>query len=36
MSKKSKIKATEKVKIVERYLNGELSQKGGRKSLRCK
>ena len=32
MSRKSKIKATEKVKIVERYLNGELSQKGAAKS----
>lgn len=32
MSRKSKIKATEKVKIVERYLNGELSQKGAAKA----
>ena len=32
MSRKSKIKATEKVKIVERYLNGELSQKGAVKA----
>ena len=31
MSRKSKIKATEKVKIVERYLNGELSQRGPQK-----
>lgn len=28
MSRKSKIDAIEKVKIIERYLNGEISQKG--------
>lgn len=31
MSRKSKIDAVEKVKIVEQYLNGELSQKGAAK-----
>ena len=31
MSRKSKIDALEKVKIVEQYLNGEISQKGAAK-----
>lgn len=31
MSRKSKIDALEKIKIVERYLNGEISQKGAAK-----
>lgn len=31
MSRKSKIDAVKKVEIVEKYLNGELSQKGAAK-----
>ena len=31
MSRKSKIDAVKKIKIVEQYLNGELSQKGAAK-----
>ena len=31
MSRKSKIDALKKVKIVEQYLNGEISQKGAAK-----
>ena len=31
MSRKSKIDAVKKVKIVEQYLNGDLSQKGAAK-----
>ena len=31
MSRKSKIDALEKVKIVEQYLNGEIGQKGAAK-----
>ena len=32
MSRKSKIDALEKVKIVEQYLDGEISQKGSAKA----
>ena len=33
MSRKSKIDALKKVKIVEQYLNGEISQKGAARVL---